>query len=360
MAVTSVTLHWSGATGDATADSLEYTAVYRVQTDNTATGPAAIFSYFRTNGPWLKSAYSYGGDSDSNAICTKVSAPRHVAGSANVWEVTFTFASQPTAGSGGSTQAAQAVDANGDPSQDPADWRPYIWFAGGTQTEPAEKAYYISGFTHPIQKFQPGDLIRVQNSAGDRIDSPPVTQDKPVARMYARINIGDFDVDLLRNVGRILSQKIKIKAGLGYNGVFQAGTLKLSDLNVLTKRIAVERNGIRELVDYREVTAEFSFNPDGWNTKLYDIGFNRQLAAGDPDGKGGTVSFTDILDGLAIRAPILDPVLGQPVKSPQLLDGAGQPLQDPDGDPVVIEYRVPDTFTLGAIFFLSQAFEVVQ
>jgi len=53
-------------------------------------------------------------------------------------------------------------------------------------------------------------------------------------------------------------------------------------------------------------------------------------------------------------------VLGQPVKSPQLLDGAGQLLQDPDGDPVVIEYRVPDTFTLGAIFFLSQAFEVVQ
>jgi hypothetical protein len=52
--------------------------------------------------------------------------------------------------------------------------------------------------------------------------------------------------------------------------------------------------------------------------------------------------------------------LGQPVKSPQLLDGAGQPLQDPNADPVVIEYRVPDTFTLGAISFLTQAFEVTQ
>jgi hypothetical protein len=356
MAISSVTLHWSGATGDVTSDSVEYTAVYRVQTSSTADGPAAIAAYFRANGPWLNSGYSFGGDSDSTAKCTKVSIPRHVAGSANVWEVTFTFSTQ-AAGSGGGN-SAQQVDSQGNATQNPLDFRPLVWIAGNTTSEPAEEAYYLGGFTHPVQKFAIGQKIRVQNSAGDRIDSPPIQIDKPVARIYVRVNRAFFDITRLAMLGSVLSQKSQFKGFLGYDGTFAAGTLKITDIAVQMKRESIEVNGVRGIEDYKEITTELAYKPDGWAYQLYDLGFNRQAAAGDPDGKGGTVSFTDILDGLAIRAPILDPVFGTPVKSPQLLDGAGQPLQDPNAAPVKITYRVQETFLLASNTYLSDAMEV--
>jgi hypothetical protein len=356
MSISSVTLHWAGATGDVTADAVEYTAVYRVQTSSTADGPAAIAAYFRANGPWLNSSYSFGGDADSSAKCTKVSIPRHVAGSANVWEVTFTFSTQ--AGGAGGGNSAQQVDPDGNAVQNPLDFRPLVWIAGNTTSEPAEEAYYLGGFTHPIQKFAIGQKIRVQNSAGDRIDSPPIQIDKPIARIYVRVNRAFFDVTRLGMVGSILNQKVKFKGFLMYDGTFPAGTLKLTDISVQMKRESVEVGGVRAIEDYKEITSELAYNPDGWAYQLYDLGFNRQAAAGDPDGKGGTVSFTDILDGLAIKAPILDPVLGTPVKSPQLLDGAGQPLQDPNAAPVKITYRVQETFLLASNTYLTDAMEV--
>jgi hypothetical protein len=270
--------------------------------------------------------------------------------------VTFTFSTQ--AGAAGGGNSAQQVDANGNPTQNPLDFRPLVWIAGNTTSEPAEEAYYLGGFTHPVQKFAIGQKIRVQNSAGDRIDSPPIQIDKPIARIYVRVNRAFFDVTRLGMVGSVLNQKAKFKGFLMYDGTFPSGTLKLTDISVQMKRESIEVGGVRAIEDYKEITLELAFNPDGWAYQLYDLGFNRQAAAGDPDGKGGTVSFTDILDGLAIKAPILDPVLGTPVKSPQLLDGAGQPLQDPNAAPVKITYRVQETFLLASLTYLADAMEV--
>lgn len=355
MAVTSVTLHWAGATGDATADSLEYTAVYRVVTDNTATGPAAIFGYFRANGPWLKSTYSYGGDADSSAICTKVSAPRHVAGSANHWEITFTFSTDTASGGGNN---AQQVDANGNRTQNPLDFRPLVWMSGSVLNEPTETAVYKGGFGAGRQPaLTVGQSYRVQNSAGDRIDSPPLETEVDIRRIYVRVNRTSVDVTKIYGGQVLMDARIRIAAYLGYTGkLADGGTLKLAEVNVQPKRESVEINGVRQMLDYFEITSELHHKPSGWINEVYDIGLNRSAAAGAPDGKGGTISFTDILAGRAPRAPILDPVIGAPIRQPVPLDGEGQPAAA-GAAPVVIRWQTLFETTLNTLPYLQGALE---
>lgn len=355
MAVTAVTLHWAGATGDVTSESLEYTAVYRVTTDATATGPAAIASYFRTNGPWLNSSYSYGGDIDSTAKCTKVSIPRHVQGSANVWEVTFTFS---TAAAGGGN-SAQQVDSNGNPTQNPLDFRPLVWMAGSVFTAPTEEAVYEGGFGPArLPAVAPGDFVRVQNSAGDRIDSPPIETEKDITRIYVRVNRQSVNVTKVYGGVIISDPNIRIKPFLGYTGRLAiSGQLKVAEVAVQPKRESVEIGGVRQMLDYFEITTELHWKFDGWLTRVFDIGVSRKAKPGDPDGKGGTISFTDALAGKAPRAPILDPVSGLPIRSPVLLDGEGQPLNTVDMTPVVITWRTLEKAALNTFPYLTDALE---
>lgn len=355
MAVTAVTLHWAGATGDVTSESLEYTAVYRVTTDATATGPAAIAAYFRTNGPWLNSSYSYGGDSDSTAKCTKVSIPRHVQGSANVWEVTFTFS---TAAAGGGN-SAQQVDSSGNPTQNPLEFRPLVWMTGSVLTVPTEEAIYEGGFgAGRLPILDVGTKYRVQNSAGDRIDSPPLETEVDIQRIYVRVNKASVDVSKIYGGVIIMDANVRIRPFLGYTGrLASSGQLKLAEVSVQPKRESVEINGVRQMLDYFEITSELHWKGDGWLSRVYDIGVSRKAKPGDPDGKGGTISFTDALAGKAPRAPILDPVTGSPIRSPVLLDGEGQPLNTVDMTPVVITWRTMFKTPLFAMPYLTDALE---
>lgn len=350
MSVTALQLHWHGATGDATADKVEYSAVYRVTTDSTATGPAAIFAYMRGLGIWLGSAYDYGGDSDSSAYCDRVSQPRHVDGSANIWELTLHFSTK-------APNKGQGVDIDGNPTNDPLDWRPEVWTSGSLTSQPVSEATYIGGFLHAPAKFNSGDKIPVQNSAGTLVDDPPLEEEVPIQRIYVRTRAGLYDLGWAGTyLGRINTDAIKCDARLPFVGSFAIRTLKIADIQTQMKRESIERGGVRIVDDYVEITIELHHNPRGWRQVLVDAGPNRLIEAGAPDGKGGTISLTEILAGQAPAARIIDPTNGLPVDGNVLLDGAGQPNQGVPPVPVKITWQTQEQRVFALIPYLSDAF----
>ena len=346
-------LHWHGATGRATATEVEYTAVYRVRTDSYTVGPSAIFAHFRdpeNSLPWFGSTYSYGGDSDSSAVCTEVSTPRHVSGSAEVWEITLTFSTQQGA-------SGQNVDTEGNPTNYPLDYRPQVWMSGSLATQPIDSAIYRGGFLHDPQLFLLGTKYRVQNSSGEQIDDPPLEEDVAIGSVFVKTFEQVYDIALHQRLTHVNNGPVAFKSFLPYRGSFAARTLKIVAVQVMPKRESVEHNDARSMLDYVEITHELAYNPRGWRKKIADIGFHRGAMAGDPDGKGGTISFTDLIDGVAPVMPIVGPIDGRPVRRPVLLNGAGQPAADTRGNAVMIEWQTNDEVTFYAHPSLGLALE---
>lgn len=351
MAVTSLQLHWHGATGDATAEKVEYSAVYRVTTNSTATGPAAIFAYMRGLDIWLGSSYDYGGDSDSTAYCDRVSQPRHVDGSANIWELTLHYSTK-------GANKGQGVDIDGNPSDDPLDWRPEVWTSGSLISSPVSEAKYLGGFLHVPAKHVVGDVIMVQNSAGTPVEDPPLEEEIPIQRVYIRTRQATYDVSWAENqLGKINFGAVKVNPALPFVGKWAAKTLMISEVQAQPKRESIERGGVRVVADYVEVTVELQHNPRGWKQVLVDMGPDRLIEAGVPDGKGGTVSPGDILNGCAPAARVLDPINGLPVEGNVLFDGAGQPQQDAPIVPVKITWQTQGERIFDLVPYLKEALQ---
>lgn len=101
--------------------------------------------------------------------------------------------------------------------------------------------------------------------------------------------------------------------------VFQPGTVRLRDVQQVIRTIHGE--------DWYDITLEFI--EDEADVYELDRGFSARAEAGDPDGKGGTLSAGDIPEGGPVYRELTD-ANGNPLSEPALLNGKGQPLtKDP-------------------------------
>jgi hypothetical protein len=82
----------------------------------------------------------------------------------------------------------------------------------------------------------------------------------------------------------------------------------------------------------------------------------RKAEAGDPDGRGGTISLTDLIGGVPPNAAIVG-VDGFPVNGPVLLNGAGEAKDAADRVPIYITWQKYQEITYPADPYLSLFFQ---
>lgn len=329
MAVTGHVLAWRGASGDDDGKKRSYKAVYRVYTDNQLDGAQVVLDYFYTGSmpnPGDRTPYDYGNDSDPLALCNKISVPEHESGSALIWLVTVDFTTETNETAGG-------TDSNGDPTNNPLDFRPDFSTSFFMVQRPVWEAVYRGGFTGTVATIiADGDKIPPQASTYTVFD-PPLEKEVALKRFSITINTSYFnDTASIGFLKKCNDKDMTLNPNLGYSFAWDLeiakGTGLLNDYKSVIKRESVEIGGVKQVIDYISLTAEILIDREGWLKKVVDRDRVRGAKAGDADGRGGTISAADVVDGMAFVDAIRGPG-GDIVNEPVLLNGDGQPLQVP-------------------------------
>lgn len=329
MSVTSIALDKRGAVGELTSNKREYSANYLVFCNDIQDGPQVVLDYFTANEVNIGDTYAFGNDSDSSAICTSISHegfdPRSDA-PVIAHRVVCKYSTDDVATSGG-------IDTNGDRTTNPLDFRPDIQTGYQMVQRPCWEAIYRSGFTGGMAGiFTGGESIIPMSSAWGTFD-PPLEREIALQRVSITVNTqvwNNTQANLFINTVNQFAMTLKNMADIGYPDLIwfldiDKATAKLNDYKPVIKREHVEISGVRQTIDYIAVTAEILIDPDGWLKVVPDADWHRKAAAGDPNGRGGTISMTDLVDGMAKNEVIRGPN-GDLAARKVLLNGDGQPI----------------------------------
>lgn len=335
MTITGWELHRKGASGNDTGTVRTYQAVYRVFSNSALDQAAQVLYYFYTNAgtlpnPALRTTYAYGNDYDLGAYCNRLSVPERLQGSCSPWifEVTADFTTELGNGQDG----GGGVDKDGNPTNNPLDFRPDIQTSFVMVQRPCWKAIYEGGYTGALAgMINIGDELTPMSSAQRAFD-PPLEKETPLLRVSVTVNLVAVDTEIqLQYINRTNSTDISLVGNFGYsfswNMRLKKDTAKLNDYKTVIKRESFQAAAsTTRTIDYLALTAELLVDPDGWFEQVPDRDIHRTVNPGDPDGRGGTISFTDILGGMPPNERIRGPG-GDLVAGPVFLDGNGQPLQ---------------------------------
>lgn len=327
------TEHWRGATGAVTRDPLasEYTAVYRVQTDDPDDQAQTVLLYVQTQRILLGSPYTYAGDTALGvSVANRITADREL-GSTDWWVVVVSYA---TPGADGDDDG---LDNNGDPVLDPLDFRPRVSMATVTYQKPCEKAEYIGGLAVNVRR-PVGWEGPPMNSAFVPYNPLPPMDDHRQVFTIAR-NVPNVDCDFMEtNIINLLPFNLVYIPSPGHAIVkeFPKYTGKLRDWRCQLRRT----NG----VDHWEVSCVLDHNKDTWVTELLDRGIHADAADGKPDGKGGEFGSSDAFGNPRPAVPVGVPCVrrlidddSNSIDEPVLLDGNGKPIPC-DQEPIVPVY----------------------
>lgn len=323
MAITGYELHWTGSTGSAQREPLseQYTTVWRVFSDDPQDQARTVLVWFVTNVDNLGSVYSYAGDSAGFARLNRLRAKR-VGDSRLVWEVTGEYAT---------VEDEESEDNNGNPTDDPTQFRPRIWTTTAQYTQPVVEAYYHGGYhgTAHAKLGPPGNLTAVCNSALQPFVPPP-ERDESRFLIHVQRNFFDFDADLAEAwLNNLNSSPLTI---IWFN---QSGGRFIKTIERWQARVREYTGQLRRqnAVDFWEHTLTLDIRQPNWLDRLLDRGLHGRRLAGDPDGHGGIVSARR---SVLVGAPKIERFKGPdgtPTAEPVLLDGDGQPL-DLEADPL--------------------------
>lgn len=354
MAVVSITEAQKAARCSVTSDEVTYECPYIVFVDSASDGPGVINTWLRAgNGPWAGSTYSYGGDSDPAAVLREWSQWQRAPGHDKLWTATARFSTKQD------DDQAKPNNDTGDPTDWPLDWRPTVDASWAAHEEPCWKAVYRSGFTHAIERFTAGQSYTPQNSAYEIYD-PPLMRDRSRATFQCRMWRELYNSDMAGSIiDWVNKTPTRWRAGLNIIGGFAPYTLKIADVRGNHKRESRENKelGMRVVLDYHEILIEVQYRRDGWRENVPDRGFRRIINEGDPDGHGGTVSFTDLLSAKMAPNREIVGIDGVAPKTPVLLDGAGNPKGAADRTPVEIVWSKYDEESFNTNVYLSYFFE---
>lgn len=295
-----------------------YRRTWNVISDNDTDDEFVIVEYFRSN----RNTVGFVGDrypKDRNCICTSISPKLSKSSpTQSIWNVDQDFEPED------SESKQEKPDSNGNPSTDPEQWLE-IDAGAYTDTVPVYLATYREG----IDALQPGMLVCPMNAAGVPFD-PPLEK--------------EITVDTLR-VSRYATAWIGGNIRVWVNGVNdRAFTYSLETYEdtwpPFTARIR-SITGSYKLVNgdfWWKKTSEIHIHPDGWRAIVPNIGTAAAAKAGDPDGKGGTISAAGLKNGVPRLRKMLD-VNGKSVQNKVFLNAKGQPVAEGD-PPTYVTYSI--------------------
>jgi hypothetical protein len=320
----------------------EWSAPYLLTSDNPRDDGQTCVDFMDTIGRGLSDTFRYADREDSTVWCKKVT-PTRIPNSVLHWQVVCEYSPlEPKESS---------EDEDGNPTDDPMDWRYEI--SCGTQffQTPVWKAWNIdpmphegvgAGYQCPAETLGP-----VVNSAGIVYD-PPLLRDTPETVLRISGNWPEYwAANLTCYAGRInpspLRWSVRLLTYYGFRDqVFPPYCVLCAAVTADYRR----DNGVsfwQYTYEWRIRERASTINPqDGFLETILDRGITRLAKGGSPDGKGGTISASDIKEGMGINSPVRD-VAGDRVPELVLFDGHGQPLQAADSKsspPVYFRWRV--------------------
>jgi hypothetical protein len=318
----------------------EYVTVYHVTTNDQNDGPQIVVD---ADGlPVIGNQYTgVGNDEDLNAYCVSLT-PTRVPGSLYLWRVVAKWTTIPGPGLGGEGSASRKIKVNKDldePTDDPIEFHDEMEVSSASYTAPVEKAKYIDGFHSNVENFRaPNSLGPVINSALAVYD-PPIEKDdtRMVVRVTRNLRIFPWN-DAKKYRDAVNSDTFTINR-VAANHTFQPFTCKITSIQG-TFQIT---NGVPNW----KVTYEFQVKEETWRYEVVDRGVVAGAREGDPNGRGGTISASDIVTGVPQVRRMTDPS-GLPITEPVLLDGNGQP-KAPEADTVYITYAIYNEYPFAAL-----------
>jgi hypothetical protein len=333
MGVTSVLPIWEGQTGELSFDATQYTAVWHVAVDDPFDGPNVVLIGGIGLGLPIPGAFYWVGNDLNLLLTLRKLVPTRVAGTRLLWMVVGTYESP-----GRPQDHHDGTDDNGKPTKDPLKFHDEIEISYAQHTRPMEKAKLISP---AIPGVAQGVWGPVRNSAG-AVFAPPLERDNSRFTLKITKNKASYPSNQADNYrDAVNSDTFTIsKSKLGFTRTFQKYTVKMKNIG---GRLQFQNDVVFWPVVYEmEIDTEF-----GWRFDVLDKGLAASARAGDPDGRGGTISNSDIQRGQPQMRRLVD-AAGVPLSEPVLLDGKGQPLA-PGADPVYLTYQGYDELSFGAL-----------
>lgn len=308
----------------------EYRVDYRLTTNSASDGPQKAIAYAEAKIAAVGASYAVGNDVRPGCWLRNWEARRE-ANSLYVWIATAIYRDEDPEDSEDSNSG---YDMNGNPTDNPLDFRPVIDVQDTQYMRPVWGAVYKSGFSGVAHnKLNDGKRRPIVNSALTVYDPPPEAD-------HAR-----WTVTIERNLSAIRCDTVPL------NCINSVGlTLKYRGIEKEIPQHCGKLRGFRatpmrhdKFGDYVRVTLSIEVYNDAdetWLFKILDQGLSARAMLGDPDGHGGAVYENSMafVEEMAPQRRLVD-LDGLPLSSPVLLNGDGQPLEqykDPNNpkDPV--------------------------
>lgn len=308
-----------------------YTAHYRVKTDDATTAVLAIEKHFQNTKslPWYGRIWRWSSDAgnatDATSICKKIDIS-HIPQSEGIFKVEANF--EPVDIDG---DKEKPNNDNGDKDPDPLQWREQVSVSYTQISMPAMWAVFHGFTTGPFANdpwvgtnaLRIGRTYIPQNSALVPYDPLPEFElDIKVLRFVRNVpafNSNDYDPW----ISTVNSDAVQIiKPHLNFQVQFSPLVARMKSINAQSDF----QNGVTFF--RREV--EIWVHPNGWRGKLADVGFaSRALNAADD----GFISPGDLENNPGRVEQILMKDKDQyPMTSPVALNGFGVPLRTDKND----------------------------
>jgi len=339
-------LHWKGSSLRGTkADGATYTAVWRVETDDSQDQARVVEAYFRNNVIDYGDLYSYGNDSSTLAIAKEIAINR-IMPSMYAWEIVVTFKEADLLDQG-------QQDENGNFSDDPTVWKR---IATGIREykRPVTSAIYRGGYGSSFELRYPLGTTGLvpMNSAFQPFSNPPLEEED--GKEWVMLGGNTFAADtssVYANLHKVNSNPFQYNIR-GISKIVQAEEARI-------RKITLKPNAYQG-ANYVEFDFFLEFDNEAplWQTRVVDKGTLLRACAGDPDGDGGSLSASDFPADTPKGRVAIDhheEVLGEEF----LLDGEGGPLDvcTTDTKPVFADWEHYDRIDFLTIPFLSSCIQ---
>lgn len=299
-----------------------YRRTWNVITDSDADDEHTIIEYFRSN----RNTVGFVGDKypkDRSCICTSI-GPKLVKSSPTrcIWNVDQDFEPED---SGSDKQ--EKPDSNGNPSTDPEQWLE-IDAGAYTDTVPVYLATYREG----IDALQPGMLVCPMNAAGVPFD-PPLEKEITIETLRVSRYTFAWLGKLIRPWVNGVNEKEFTYSLETYEDTWAPYTARIRSIT-----------GSYKLVNgdfFWKKTSEIHIHPDGWRAIVPNIGTAAAAKAGDPDGKGGTISAAGLKNGVPRLRKMVD-ANGKSIQNKVFLNSKGQPIGEGEAPTYVVYSIYPE------------------
>lgn len=292
-------------------NSKEYSANYRVQTDDPNDGPVTVLNGF--DGPDIGDGFNVRGERDNAARCVLIH-PSPVEDSKLVWDVDVTWRTP-------SDVEESKPGQNGKPTNDPLRFASPVELSQQQMQRPVEKAILRSTIP-PRPRNTMGPVV---NSAGVIYD-PPLEMDYAIDVVRVTRYLNFFPSGHWRSMTNAVNRdRFTIRRRVPrLNLQFEPFQCKMQSVGGSMQFI----NQVPLWVVQYEIHVDKTF---GWRRDVLDRGRQKRIPEGTPE-------FYTLGAGVPAVKEITDNN-GFPLRDPVLLNGYGQPLP-PGAAPIYITYSV--------------------